>query len=63
MTEDRARGTAGTLREQPDPLDVWFRWVAGAATAALIGFCLISVFQAEPAGEDSAAHYHPHVVG
>ena len=63
MTEEKGLRPDRPLRKQPDPLDGWFRWVAGAATAALIGFCLISVFQAEPAGEDSAAHYHPHVVG
>lgn len=63
MLEEKGHEAAGPLSQKPDRLDVWFRWVAGAATAALIGFCLISVFQAEPAGEDSAAHYHPHVVG
>ena len=63
MTEERGHGSAGPLRKQPDPLDVWFCWIAGLVTAALIGFCLVSVFQIKPAGKTSAAHFQPHVIG
>ena len=63
MLEEKGDGVAGPLRKQPGPLDAWFCWIAGLATAALIGFCLVSVFHLRPADSTSAAHYHPHAVG
>ena len=63
MEQERGHASGGHVRQKPDPLDVWFRWVASLATAALIGFCLVSVFHIKPTDRTSAAHYHPHVVG
>jgi len=63
VLEEKGHGSAGPLPKQPDPLDAWFCWIASLATAALIGFCLVSVFQIKPADKTSAAHYHPHVIG
>ena len=48
MTEEKGHGSAGPLRKQPDPLDVWFRWIASLTVAALIIMALHYVMHAKP---------------
>lgn len=63
MLEETGGGAVGSPHKQPDPLDVWFCWIASLVTAALMGFCLVSVFHLRPADSTSAAHYHSHAIG
>lgn len=63
MEQEKGHGAAGPLRQKPDPLDVWFRWIAGLVTAGLLAFFLVQALQIKPADKTSAAHYHPRAIG